>query len=976
MADKNLNFNIKINNKELDLTKTSFKQFDTIIKEAKKELQNLPLSDPRYKVLQTDIKNADAAWKEMNKTIAQSGDEMDDAGGKVETYKKQIKEATDELFRLEQQFGKNSKEYTDQQQKIAGLRDAQEELVRTTQDLDDTLAAIPGPLGQIGSAMQQVEGISQNVGSAMNKLGINFKTFDGVLKATGIGALVLIIAVLVAAVMNAAKSFKPLQDAFAAVGDAVGALFDALKPVTDFILKVFVGVINIAAKAISGLASVFGGVNSGFKQQSVILEREIKKQENILNNYGTFLSEYYSKQLSLLKKYNEDRKAINDDETKTVEEKNKELYALDKKFQSEKSIFEKQREKITRDNEIKVNNIKTNARITDNDNERQNQVSSLEEQKRFQINQTNSEIKAANGRIIRTQVLLSMLKLKDATYFKETIEALENSARDEHNLVKDLNKEKEAQEGLVNSQLKKIKRQATREDISLIKERSLAVMQLGTQLLKDEEARTLQQATFAINTLKEQHRKEIEDATLAGVTLKGLKEKQAAEMAAALEAERKATIQYNSFIIQLEIDKQNSLLNYTTQGTQAYFDARNEIADKELEQEILLADENQQKIEAARSKHYKTMLDLSKEGLQAQIDIMQIEYDTLYEGTATFFQKQRDIEEQNYNLAFLNAQGNHDKQEALRKQHEKNMEMIDNSELQSKINVEQMKADATMQIFGGFYSKQREVLEMENALKIKQAGDNVAMIEAIEKQHQKNMRDSRLAELQTMLEFGTQLASIASSIASAVTAVNDARMAKELKNAKGNEEEQEKIKKKYFEKNKKIQIAQAYIATFQSAVQAYGAMAGIPVVGPVLGAIAAAAAIVAGLANVSKIKSTEYESSGGGGGAAQANYGKNYGDGGMIDGPPHSQGGVPITAEGGEAVMTRGAVTMFKPILSMMNQIGGGTSFMPNAATTSFDAPRVTTPTEKTTIIKSYVVSSELTSEQQRQARLKDLSTL
>jgi len=291
-----------------------------------------------------------------------------------------------------------------------------------------------------------------------------------------------------------------------------------------------------------------------------------------------------------------------------------------------------------------------------------------------------------------------------------------------------------------------------------------------------------------------------------------------------------------------------------------------------------------------------------------------------------------------------------------------------------------MKADATMQIFGGFYSKQREVMEMENALKIKQAGDNVAMIEAIEKQHQKNMRESRLAELQTMLEFGTQLASIASSIASAVTAVNDARMAKELKNAKGNEEEQEKIKKKYFEKNKKIQIAQAYIATFQSAVQAYGAMAGIPVVGPVLGAIAAAAAIVAGLANVSKIRSTEYESSGGGGGAsggaAQANYGEYYGDGGMIDGPSHSQGGVPITAEGGEAVMTRGAVTMFKPILSMMNQIGGGTSFMPNAATTSFDAPRVTTPTEKTTIIKSYVVSSELTSEQQRQARLKDLSTL
>ena len=156
MADKNINFNIKVNNKELDLTKTSFKDFDKIIKQAKVDLQSLPISDPRYKVLQADIKNADAAWKEMNKTIAQSGDDLDTTGGKVETFKKQIKDATDELFRLEEQFGKNSKEYTDQQQKIAGLRDAQEELVRTTQDLDDTLAAIPGPIGQIGQGMQQL----------------------------------------------------------------------------------------------------------------------------------------------------------------------------------------------------------------------------------------------------------------------------------------------------------------------------------------------------------------------------------------------------------------------------------------------------------------------------------------------------------------------------------------------------------------------------------------------------------------------------------------------------------------------------------------------------------------------------------------------------------------------------------------------------------------------------------------------------
>lgn len=50
-----------------------------------------------------------------------------------------------------------------------------------------------------------------------------------------------------------------------------------------------------------------------------------------------------------------------------------------------------------------------------------------------------------------------------------------------------------------------------------------------------------------------------------------------------------------------------------------------------------------------------------------------------------------------------------------------------------------------------------------------------------------------------------------------------------------------------------LAAAQATIDTFSSANKAYSAMAGIPVVGPVLGAIAAAAAVAAGIANVKKI---------------------------------------------------------------------------------------------------------------------------
>jgi hypothetical protein len=109
------------------------------------------------------------------------------------------------------------------------------------------------------------------------------------------------------------------------------------------------------------------------------------------------------------------------------------------------------------------------------------------------------------------------------------------------------------------------------------------------------------------------------------------------------------------------------------------------------------------------------------------------------------------------------------------------------------------------------------------------------------------------------------------------------------------------------------------------------------------------------------------------------NMGKNYGDGGMINGPLHAQGGVMINAEGGEAVMTRGAVTMFGPLLSSLNQMGGGTSFSTGAMGGSRpDMASVSQPSQDKSpvIMKTYVVSNELTTESEKQARLKDLSTL
>lgn len=85
--------------------------------------------------------------------------------------------------------------------------------------------------------------------------------------------------------------------------------------------------------------------------------------------------------------------------------------------------------------------------------------------------------------------------------------------------------------------------------------------------------------------------------------------------------------------------------------------------------------------------------------------------------------------------------------------------------------------------------------------------------------------------------------------------------------------ESEEEQKKGFERSKKIQTAQALISTYESAVQAFKSLAGIPVVGPGLGAAAAAAATAAGLANVKQIQNQTFQGSGGGGGSEYAGVG-------------------------------------------------------------------------------------------------------
>ena len=87
------------------------------------------------------------------------------------------------------------------------------------------------------------------------------------------------------------------------------------------------------------------------------------------------------------------------------------------------------------------------------------------------------------------------------------------------------------------------------------------------------------------------------------------------------------------------------------------------------------------------------------------------------------------------------------------------------------------------------------------------------------------------------------------------------------------EKKKEAEKRKAFEKDKKMKIAQTIIGGLQGAIAAYTSLAIIPIIGPALGAAAAAAVLSMTADSVSAIKATQYQGGGSVGGATKISAG-------------------------------------------------------------------------------------------------------
>jgi hypothetical protein len=263
-----------------------------------------------------------------------------------------------------------------------------------------------------------------------------------------------------------------------------------------------------------------------------------------------------------------------------------------------------------------------------------------------------------------------------------------------------------------------------------------------------------------------------------------------------------------------------------------------------------------------------------------------------------------------------------------------------------------------------FFDSQREILDVAEKREIELAEGKEKELTAIKEKYAKLRKDiDQQEKLATLMAIGETIGAIG-NLTNAIASSYD---------------EEAKTSKSAFEKRKKLQIATATMSAASGIIQILAQPSTLP--SPfdwIVKGINAAALAISTAVQIKNIKNTQFEG-GDSGSSRTAGTVRGMANGGIVRGPggPKSDS-VPTNLSNGEAVLTSGAVTMFAPLLSMMNQMGGGTSFSSDLSVASSDNPIRNNPAQEQTsvIMKTYVVERELTTSQEKQARLKDLSTL
>lgn len=377
---------------------------------------------------------------------------------------------------------------------------------------------------------------------------------------------------------------------------------------------------------------------------------------------------------------------------------------------------------------------------------------------------------------------------------------------------------------------------------------------------------------------------------------------------------------------------------------------------------------------------FKQSMDkLDEKRLAAKMNADRIAFEISNKDTADYFAKQETLENDRYAQEQQKYKNNATMLELIEKEHQSKLDDIKKGQYQSQAKIFGQFLDLFKGYNKDYLMAQKAKMDAENKAEEIEAGDDIKK-QALYNEHKlERQRQYHKEEWAQYDKVYALIAQGALSLANTLGNIADQEMQAEQGRNKSRYEAAKVMAEVSIGIKQAVALGKVVMSTSEAvmediAEQNYGRA----VVDGILGALQAAEIISAATSAISSINSQSFSSSGGGGGGGGTiGVGKNYASGGMIYGPDHSQGGVNINAQGGEAVMTRGAVTAFGPLLSMMNQAGGGVAFNNlGGAGIKNDNPKVVNGPLDQPIIKTYVVEGELTSIQHKNARLKSLSTL
>ena len=269
------------------------------------------------------------------------------ATASVGSFKKQLKEANNELLNMASQFGEASKEALNAAKKVASLKDS----IGDAKALADTFnpdkkfvalggalqgatagfSALQGAMGLFGSEGKEVEKALLKVQSAMalqqgisgiagamdsfkmlgNEIKGNlvkaFSTLKGAIAATGIGLLVVGVGLLVANFEKVKEVMLNLIPGLSKVTDFFGKMINA---VTDF-----VGVTSEAERATNRMISA--------------ADKSIDKNKKFLQEHGDEIDQYTKRKIDAEISYNEAIKVKGADQVEMAKRLNRELAQAD-----------------------------------------------------------------------------------------------------------------------------------------------------------------------------------------------------------------------------------------------------------------------------------------------------------------------------------------------------------------------------------------------------------------------------------------------------------------------------------------------------------------------------------------------------------------------------------------------------------------------------------------------------------------------